>query len=124
MFRGRTRSGRYVDDSLNAITVRVDDKGGVVMWTILCAQFRNSVVSSAVLQSRGVKMVYGLAGRGGKGDVDSGIGNWHGAGNQLDGQLVTSARRPVADGGRVGPHPNVTQRRKRRIVKDGGACQV
>ena len=69
------RSDQLIDDRLNPITVRVDDKRSVVVFAILRVQFRGPVILAAVPECGCVKAIHGLARWRGKSNVEAVAGN-------------------------------------------------
>ena len=113
-----------IDNSLDSVTVWIDDECSVVMFAIFQTEFWHPIVLPAVPESCFVKAHHRLARWRGKRDVEPGPEYNHIAGIQLDREPVIAARESVADRCCVCPDANVAEPRKRRVVERRGPCEV
>jgi len=117
-------SDRSVDHSFDPVTVGIDDERREIVFAVFRAQLRRSIVLTALRERRCVKACHGLARRRGKGNVKPLPRNRFIVGSEFDGELVSTSRQPVANCSGVCPDPNVTESRKRGVVKGRGAREV
>ena len=115
---------RSVDHSFDPVTVGIDDERREIVFAVFRAQLGRSVVLTALRERRCVKASHAVARRRGKGDVKSLPWNRRMGGSESDGEFVSASGQPVANRGGVCPDPNVTESRKRGVVKGRGAREV
>ena len=119
-----TGSGRSLVDGLDEISVRVDHKGGVVVFAVVRSPAGRAVVLPAVPQRFRMKAIDGFMRGRGKGDVKPGTGRRHPSWPELEGELVTAAGHSLPDGLGIFPHANTAERGERGVVKVTRSLQI
>src|SRR5436190_10996495 len=113
-----------VDHRLDPVAVGIEDEGCIVIRRVLRPQPRWAVVAAAAGERCAMECVYCFAARGGEREVESRARNRDLVSAHLDRELVSAARKPVADCGRVSPNPDAAQRGERCVVKRSGTGEV
>ena len=117
-------SERRIGDSLDPVTIRIDNERSVIVFSIIGTRARSTIVFATNPKRRLVKASDGLASRSGECDVEALAWNHDTTRAELDCELVTGARIAIANGSGVRPNANVAKLGERRVVESGGAHEI